>query len=353
MSDPSSTSSSDRRGLYFALGLAVVLFGLDVLARVEPPFADLPGDVTEDLHPFARATYDIDPAIVPGMSPHTRFFRNAQGLRGHTLSGANDELLLVGGSTVACTLLDQRDEIGAVIARTSGHRVATLGRGGYPLERLLPLVERVLARDELRPGTLALLVGANEVEMLMNHLPWSDGPAWDVDGPFGPAQRARTYAGWYRPGADGRFLVAPRRAYASSPKRDRLAPVQSRFVAQRQQEFGAQLVAVIRAARERGTNVVLVTQPLAYDVARGMAHPGWAPFFYAEPGAGVLPSPRLLHELLDGFNRVTRSVAQHEGVVLVDLEAQLGECGECFYDQWHFTIAGASAAGGAIAAALE
>jgi hypothetical protein len=67
----------------------------------------------------------------------------------------------------------------------------------------------------------------------------------------------------------------------------------------------------------------------------------------------VLPTPRLLHELLDGFNRVVRVVAAAEGVALVELDAQLGGCDECFYDQWHFTVAGAAAAGTAIAGALE
>lgn len=350
MTDPSSTSSSERRSLVAALALAAVLVGIDRLARVEPPFADF-GD---ELRPFAQATYTIDPDIVPGMSPRSRFFRNAQGLRGRVLSGATDEVLLVGGSTVACTLLDQYDALGPAIERATDDRVrvAALGRGGYPLERLLPLVDRVLGDPDLRPGTLVLLLGANEVEMLMNHLPWTDGPAWDEHGPFGPAQRAKTFAGWYRANADGRFLIAPRDAYAASPRRADLTPEQARIVAATQQQFGAQLTAVIRAARDRGTRVVLVTQPLAFDTAREQAHPGWAPFFYAEPGSGVLPTPALLHAMLEGFNEVVREVGAIEETEVVDLAPKLSGCTECFYDQWHFTIAGATSAAVEIAAAL-
>lgn len=351
MTDPSSTSNSDRRSLFAALGLAAVLLGVDRLARVEPPFADF----GEDLQPFAQATYTIDPDIVPGMSRRSRFFRNAQGLRGRVLSGAADEALLVGGSTVACTLLDQHDALGPAIERATDDRVrvAALGRGGYPLERLLPLVERVLTTPDLRPGTLVLLLGANEVEMLMNHLPWTDGPAWDEQGPFGPSQRAQTYAGWYRPDADGRFLLAPRDAYATSSKRGDLTPEQARIVAVTQRQFGAQLTAVIRTARDRGTQVVLVTQPLAFDTASGQAHPGWAPFFYAEPGAGVLPTPALMHAMLEGFNQVVREVGANEAAEVVDLAPKLSGCRECFYDQWHFTIAGSTIAGAQIAVALS
>jgi hypothetical protein len=199
---------------------------------------------------------------------------------------------------------------------------------------------------------LVLLLGANEVEMLMNHLPWTDGPAWDEHGPFGPQQRARTYAGWYHPNADGRFLVAPRDAYAASDKRGDLTPEQARIVAVTQRQFGAQLTALIRAARDRGTRVVLVTQPLAFNVDREHAHPGWAPFFYAEPGAGVLPTPALLHAMLEGFNQVVREVGAHEGAQVVDLAPELARCTACFYDQWHFTIAGSTLAGTVIAAAL-
>lgn len=351
MTDPSSTSSSDRRPLLAALGLAAALLGVDRLARVEPPFADF-GD---DLRPFAQATYRVDPDIVPGMSARSRFFRNAQGLRGRVLSGASDEVLLVGGSTVACTLLDERDALGRAIERASGERVrvAALGRGGYPLERLLPLALRVLGDPDLRPGTLVLMLGANEVEILMNHLPWTDGPAWDEHGPFGPQRRAKTYAGWYKPDADGRFLLAPREAYAQSPKRGELTPEQARIVAASQRQFGGQLTALIRAAKSRGTNVVLVTQPLAYDATRGEALPGWAPFFYAEPGTGVLPTPALMHAMLEGFNQVVREVGVYEGARVVDLAPQLGGCRECFYDQWHYTIAGSTLAGSAIGDALR
>jgi hypothetical protein len=354
MTDHSSTSSSepasDRRALFAALGLAAALLGVDRLARVEPPFADF-GD---DLKPFAQASYAIEPDIAPGLSPRSRFFRNAQGLRGHVLSGSPDDVLLVGGSTVACTLLDQRDALGPAIERALDNRVrvAALGRGGYPLERLRPLVDRALDDVDLRPGTLVLLLGANEVEMLMNHLPWTDGPAWDEHGPFGPAERAKTFAGWYRPDADGRFLLAPRRAYATSPQRDHLTTEQARLVVASHQQFGAQLTALVRAARAVQVEVVLVTQPLAYDVARGETHPGWAPFFYAEPGSGVLPTPALMHSMLDGFNRVVRDVGANEGVEVVDLAPRLAACAACFYDQWHFTIAGATSAGTEIAGAL-
>ena len=351
MTDRSSTSSSDRGPLLTALGLAVALLALDRATQLDPPFEEF----GEDLQPFARTTYHIDPAVVPGVSGVARFFRNAQGLRGRIVSGAADDVLLVGGSTVACTLLDEADALGAAIehAVVQPRRLAALGRGGYPLGRLLPLIDKVLSTPTLRPGAMVLMLGANEVELLMNHLPWTDGPAWDPDGPYGPASWATTFAGWYRANGDGRFLVRPRQAYATGPKRDQLTPPQRQVVETAAAEFTAQLTAVVRTAVDRGTRVVLVTQPIACDATTGAASTGWAPFFHAEPGQGVLPTPRLMHELVERFNAATRAVAAGEGATLVDLAHTLSSCGPCFYDQWHFTVLGASRGGAAIAAALD
>lgn len=356
MPEPSSTSSSessvarDRGPLLVALGLAVGLLGLDRGLRVDPPFAEF----GEDLQPFAHSAYAIDPAIVPGLSATTRFFRNAQGLRGHVLDGGPHDVLLVGGSTVACTLLDERDTLGAAIERSASRpaRVAALGRGGYPLARLLPLIDRALRDPDLRPGTIVLVLGANEVELLMNHLPWGTQPEWDVDGPYGPRRWSETFAGWYRANADGRFLLRPRAAYAAAAKRDELTPQQRAMVDGAAREFGAALTAVVRASTSVGTRVLLVTQPLAFDVATGRARDGWAPFFHAEPGQGIVPSARLVHEWVERFNDVVRDVGATQGVRVVDLGAAMSDCAACFYDQWHFTVAGASRGGAEIGAAL-
>ncbi len=147
-------------------------------------------------------------------------------------------------------------------------------------------------------------------------------------------------------------MLRPRAAYASAAKRDQPTPQQRAMVDGAAREFGAALTAVVRASTSVGTRVLLVTQPLAFDVATGRARDGWAPFFHAEPGQGIVPSARLMHEWVERFNDVVRDVGAGEGVRVVDLGAGMSECAGCFYDQWHFTVAGASRGGAEIGAAL-
>jgi hypothetical protein len=59
----------------------------------------------------------------------------------------------------------------------------------------------------------------------------------------------------------------------------------------------------------------------------GAAGPGWAPFFHAEKGQGVLPTPRLMHELVERFNAATRIAVTGAAVKLWRNGELLGESG--------------------------
>jgi len=96
---------------------------------------------------------------------------------------------------------------------------------------------------------------------------------------------------------------------------------------------------------------VLVTQALNY----GSDQPERSAKYwitYPETRRGFVPSPKLLWDLLTGFNDRTREVARRRDVPLIDVARELGECAECFYDQWHLTVTGAGREGRQIADAL-
>lgn len=353
---PSSTSSSspavgNRAGLLAALvTLAALALGHAI------PLEPLTGNVAGERVPYRVEVHELDPTWIAGVAARTRHAANGQGLRGDVIVGRDFEVLIVGGSTSECSLLDEADSLDASLARAvlerrgedlGPVRVAAFAQPGLPLAGLLDELE-IFSEDQRRPDVVVGLFGANEAQTFFNHAPWvrssQTGPweAWiDPASPFGVEGRADTYRGWYRPDNHGRFLEAPRAAYAD-PRgwQSSLHPGHVDSLRQALSDYVASLRALERLANSRGATLVLVTQPVApWPPDQGR---GWAPFIYAQHGAGFLPSPELTEQLVEAFNAQTRGFANERGLALVDLGAALDGCVECFYDQWHFTNEGAS-----------
>lgn len=364
----SSTSSSDqpsrRRGLLLAL---LTLAGLAIggLVPLEPMTRNLAGERV----PYRVEVHELDPAWVAGVGPRSRHAANGQGLRGDVIVGRDFEVLVVGGSTTECSLLDEPQSLVGALARaieiesesesTEPVRVAALAQPGLPLAGLLDELDAFTA-GERRPDLIVALVGANETQTFFNNAPWvasAPGAAWeawiDPASPFGVDGRAQTYRGWYQPGNGGRFLDAPRLAYADARGwQPSLHPGHVAMLQQALRDYVASLAELRRLAAERDATLILVTQPVAPWAPPGDGR-GWAPFVYAERGLGFLPSPELTDQLVEAFNTQTRGFAREHGIALVDLGAELRGCARCFYDQWHFTDEGAREAAVRIGAVVK
>ncbi len=364
MDGSSSTSSSEPRGrrafVEGVLGLGALGLGALVWPR---PEAVRGGAVVRT--PFDGLRFDIDPRWIAGVSRPSRVTTNAMGLRGNLVGDAPRDLLMIGGSTAQCLLLDDADSLDARLeielrARgLAGARVANAGFAGHPIEALL--AELPSFEGARRPAKILGLFGANEVEYFINHAPWATAPngamqpGYDLEGPYGPAHRARTFAGWYRPGSRGRFLVRPREAYAQARKTEAMPSHLRAFLAERSAVFGQALAQLADFCAQRRIELVLATQPV--DPSEGGRDPtrGWSPFFFAPPGQGFVPSPSLMRGLVAGFNEMLRRFAAARSLALVDLAAEVSREG-CFYDQWHFSVEGAQRAAtqaGEALAALE
>ncbi len=354
---PSSTSSSERT----RSGLAVLLTLAGLAGAGRLPVPEPTSNVAGERVAYRVEIHELDPRFVADAGPRSRHASNGQGLRGDPIVGRDIELLVLGGSTVECSLLDEPDALVARIAASARTkldgatlRAAALAQGGLPLVGLLPELE-AFTSDERRPSVIIGMFGANEAQAFFNHAPWvSRGPglpwdAWiDPASPFGVRGREETYRGWYRPGSGGRFLDAPRRAYADSTSWvEQLHPGHVSILRDALGDYVASLKALALLAERRDATLVLVTQPLSpwAPPAEGR---GWAPFIYAAEGEGFVPSPELTRLLVAAFNAQTRGFAAEHGIALVDLAAQLEGCSACFYDQWHFANTGAARAGEAI-----
>ena len=358
----SSTSSSSPRvrGLLLAL-LTLAALALGSLIPLEP----LTGNVAGERVPYRVEVHELDPKWVAGVGPRSRHAANGQGLRGDVIVGRDLEVLLVGGSTTECSLLDEPMSLTGALARSIERespaepvRVASLAQPGLPLAGLLEELES-FTKDERRPAVIVGLFGANEAQTFFNNAPWvasAPGAPWeawiDPASPFGIDGREQTYRGWYRPGNHGRFLDAPRRAYADARGWQRsLHPGHVAMLRQALREYVASLTELARLAAERDATLILATQPVAPWAAPADGR-GWAPFVYAPPGMGFVPSPELTRELVEAFNAQTRGFARERGLVLVELASELSDCGSCFYDQWHFTDEGAREAAARIGEAI-
>lgn len=360
----SSTSSSERgdsqpdraRSGLAALAVLAALAGASFIP-LEPLTENLAGERVA----YRHEVHLLDPRWVADAGPRSRHASNGQGLRGDVIVGHDLELLVLGGSTVECSLLDEPDaligKLGDAVrpAFEQPVRAAALAQAGLPLVGLLPELE-AFSEGRRRPSLVIGMFGANEAQAFFNHAPWIGNretgnlEIWiDPNSPFGVVGRAETYRGWYRPGSHGRFLAAPRAAYADQRLWVReLHPAHVRPLQAALSEYVGSLIALAQLVEDRGARLLLVTQPLA-PWAEPEQGRGWAPFIYAAEGQGFVPSPELTRHLVAAFNTQTRAYAHEHDIPLVDLAALLDGCEACFYDQWHFTNTGAAKAAAAIA----
>lgn len=112
-------------------------------------------------------------------------------------------------------------------------------------------------------------------------------------------------------------------------------------------EFEADLAALVAQCRQGGRRVVLCTFPRAFDRELPVSLAESALFF----------NPQLsLEGLVDGyerFNQAIRRVAQSEGLTLVDLDRDIPRGRECFVDAVHFSDVGYAAVAAVLADALQ
>lgn len=362
MDSSSSIFSSDRaRDAATTLVVALVLAAGHWIFSV--PERAAPG--LPKRRPFGRIVYSTDPEFIAGVSERAEVMSNEQGLRGQLLSAQTYNVLLIGGSTTYCILLDEGDSlVGRLAQRLGGRRVggrpvrvASSARGGYTASLLGASLRHTASQPDTPPSLIVVMPGANDVEAFFTGLPWPrDTPTpWiPRDSPFALAQWDETYAGWYLPGSQGQYAPRVRRAYTASRRVRALDAYQQSRLERAVHEFERELSALARQAARHGAAAVFVTQPINYggsDVDDRVR--SWMPYFVRRDRVGFIPAPSLVAALMARFNEVTRDVARRRGLVSIDLAETLGDCGACFYDQWHFTVAGAQRAARSVAPVVE
>lgn len=357
------------------LGSALLLF---VLAELVARFCLRHFGGYYPFTPHHRQRFELDRASLPMMEPVVRWSINSDGERGDEYVPGDTRVLLAGGSCVECYYLDQPSTVSHQlqealnarwpktapnVAGESGRHihVGGLGKSKINCGQIRFMLEKSFARYG-RLDAVVLMVGASDlVRWLELGTPEDD---WQDPAPMGHifGQHPELEFGW-RPGqlalraalvrlvrrlrkpeehrtAVGARLVQLReRRNAATPKVDSvpdLGPMLDRF--------DRNLGRLIDDLKARADVVVVSRQPwmggaLTEDQERWMWNYATGPI-YSRADVDYFERSlvdRMLSQVAERCGEVTR----RHGAVDVDMPALLESSLENFYDENHFTPAGA------------
>jgi lysophospholipase L1-like esterase len=341
------------------LALATVEVGLRLLAPVPDPYeawkprTAVNQFIRSEMRPLERFTTEVEPGL-PGMAGRGVFTTNALGFRGGALergprSAGETRVFLLGGSTAECFYLDDALAVNAVLEEglPPGTRVYGAGKSGDASDdHVSLLVHRIV---HLEPAVVIVLAGVNDLLLALH----GADPLHFVHGEARHTFRLQAKL------LATEFQI-PRRLYALDARSENQLlediPFRSNYrekallcaAAPAAEEppppdtnaFRANLRTIAGVARAHGVKLVLATQPSTWGVALPEWH--WM----------LLVGHRRLGEAwmaraLATFNAVTCAVAAEQGVPVLDLAGSMPAA--CFYDDVHWNVAGARAAGTALA----
>jgi len=345
--------------------------------------------------------FEPDVRFVHGIEGPARYIVNSQGVRGRDFGadGTEYRILQVGGSTAECAMLDEAENWGSIAERQlnatkDGRRVwvGNVGRSGltsrdhlvtlryllpqYPAMNLAvvllgvndltaalrqgtayrsptplsdPLAERLQIRNAfaLSPGGFRELLTS---DMVPQHMPWYKNTRL-----FQLAKRARTglQARKVARGLAGSALGQWRTHRESASRIMDQLPDLSRPLA----DYRRSLDEIVQEGRRNNVDVMFLTQPSLWKSAVSSAEEkkmwlGGTGSFQEEPGHEYY-SVRALHEAMGRYNAETLAACREQNLSCLDLATLVPADTAMFYDDVHFTEAGAQKVGQLLAAHLR
>lgn len=314
--------------------------------------------------PNLRNTFYPDPAYLPGIEGESHFTTGPDGLRAAATAVAAQSIriITIGGSTTECVYLDDTEMWSARLATYVGGAdkvwIGNAGISGFDLEDHLQFVEKSPTIE----GADALVVqpGINDLwRFLAKEVEAMDYGRFEetVAAPATPAQSASVARRplWTRSrviqlyhtlrqespppeqqeGIGGREYQIRRDKRAAAEKTDELPPLAEGLVLYR-----GRIEGLIAASKRRGVPVLFTTQPVVWRAdlsaeAEARCWFGWLP-------DGRYLTLAALRAAMDQYNETLKQTCTEQGVPWVDL-SPLNGSEAYFYDDCHFTEAGAEA----------
>jgi lysophospholipase L1-like esterase len=390
------------RRVLAAAALAVVALLLSVaLAEAALRFLIPAPNVYRMLLP-AKRVFEPDARFIHGIAGPANYVVNPHGIRGREFAADSAEfrVLLVGGSTTECAMLDDSENWGAVAERElgvarDGRRVwfGNVGRSGLTSRDHAVTIKYLLPQYP-RMDLIVVLVGVNDLTAALRQGTAYRSPAPLSDPEVEKLQVRNAFAlspGGFRELLTGDDVVAEKTPWYRETRLFQLAKrartgLQARQVVQgiggstmgrwRDHRRGASriigqlpdltrplgdyrsnLEAVVGEARRAGVELMFLTQPVLWKPKMSPAEEsilwlGGTGKFQEEPGHAYY-SPKALSEAMSQYNAVTLSVCRQNGLSCLDLASLLPADTAMYYDDVHFTEAGAATIGRSLAAHLR
>jgi lysophospholipase L1-like esterase len=394
-----SKSGAARVAAAAVLTLGALLFAV-VLAEVALRLMVKPPGTYSMLLPGTRI-FEPDRRYVSGVVGTARYEVNADGYRGRPfgLDAEEYRILLIGGSTTECTLLDVSEHWGTIVEQTLEQTrdgrttwVGNVGRSGLTA-RDHAVTAKYLLRQYPRIDLIVVLVGVNDLTAALRqgdnyelplpittpeaerlqirnafaispegfHKPMVEGAAvrtlpwykttrlYDLARRAQTGQKARTIINTL-----GGSNLEKWRSHRASASRllDELPPLEAPL-----QEYRSNLNAIVQAARTGGADVVFLTQPSLWRAGltpgeqRLLWLGGTGPF-QETPGQEYY-SVAALAKAMARYNEVTLDVCAAQGLNCFDLAAAVPADTTMLYDDVHFTEAGSALIGQLVAKHLQ
>jgi lysophospholipase L1-like esterase len=378
-------------------GLAVALLSAEFALRlmVKPP------GTYSMLLPGTRI-FEPDQRYVSGVVGPARYEVNAAGYRGRPfgMDASEYRILLIGGSTTECTLLDVSEHWGTIVEQRLNHTrdgrttwVGNVGRSGLTA-RDHAVTAKYLLRQYPRIDLIVVLVGVNDLTAALRqgddyqlplpittpeaeriqirnafaispegfHKPITQGAAvsetvwykttrlYDLARRARTGQKARTVINTL--GGSNLEIWRNHRQHASRLLNE-LPPLDAPLT-----EYRSNLNAIVQAARAKGVDVVFLTQPslwrrqhLTPAEDRLLWLGGTGPF-QDTPGQAYYSVPALA-QAMARYNQVTLEVCRAQGLNCFDLATAVPADTTMLYDDVHFTEAGSALVGELVAKHLR
>ena len=365
-----------RRSLALKLGVSLLSFGL-AIGIVEVFLRVTLRDAYHVWAPDFRWESDPDPVHMPGVSGTAHLTINSFGVRGGPFHpDQRYRILAVGGSTTLCSYLDDgeawphlaQERLNSALGPRATW-VGNVGRLGHAATHHVLQVQRLLPQHP-EIDAVIVLVGVNDLVSALNRIrvfrteqpelfeatpkhAFMVFPGWDEE------------SSWVQRTGIGRLLTTTRKPALPWPynlaAQDRVGKglgLWRRYRAQAsvfhddlpdlsatREIYAGNLEAIVDAARARGVRLIFMTQPVLW-------RPGLAPAERDLLWMGG-PNPRQMKEGaeyysaealargMEQYNDTLRRVCRERGVECLDAAARLPRTAGMFFDDAHYTEAGA------------